>query len=64
MVSEVPKNQVPEGVKADDMLQAMTPGGPINVRVIEVKDDVVILDANHPLSGKKLIFDLEVVSIG
>jgi FKBP-type peptidyl-prolyl cis-trans isomerase SlpA len=63
MVSEVPKNQVPEGVKADDMLQAMTPGGPINVRVIEVKDDVVILDANHPLSGKKLIFDLEVVGI-
>jgi FKBP-type peptidyl-prolyl cis-trans isomerase 2 len=34
------------------------------VKVLEVKDDVVILDANHPLSGKKLIFDLEIVSIG
>jgi FKBP-type peptidyl-prolyl cis-trans isomerase 2 len=64
MVNEVPRTQVPEGVQSGDMLQAMTPGGPINVKVVEVKDDVVILDANHPLSGKKLIFDLEVVSIG
>jgi FKBP-type peptidyl-prolyl cis-trans isomerase 2 len=38
--------------------------GPINVRVVEVKDDVVVLDANHPLAGQKLIFDLEVVSVG
>jgi FKBP-type peptidyl-prolyl cis-trans isomerase 2 len=64
MVSEVPLLQVPEGVKVDDMLQAMTPSGPVNVRVLEVKEDVVVLDANHPLSGKKLIFDLEVVSVG
>jgi FKBP-type peptidyl-prolyl cis-trans isomerase SlpA len=64
MVSEVPLSQVPEGVKVDHMLQAMTPSGPVNVRVIEVKEDVVVLDANHPLSGKKLIFDLEVVNVG
>ena len=64
MVSGVPLLQVPEGVKVDDMLQAMTPSGPVNVRVLEVKEDVVVLDANHPLSGKKLIFDLEVVSVG
>jgi peptidylprolyl isomerase len=42
----------------------MTPQGPVNVKVIEVKDEVVILDANHPLSGKKLIFDLEIMNIG
>jgi FKBP-type peptidyl-prolyl cis-trans isomerase 2 len=64
MVNEVPRTQVPEGVKAGEMLQAMTPQGPVNVKVIEVKDEVVILDANHPLSGKKLIFDLEIMSIG
>ena len=64
MVNEVPRTQVPEGVQAGEMLQAMTPQGPVNVKVLEVKDDVVILDANHPLSGKKLIFDLEIVSIG
>jgi FKBP-type peptidyl-prolyl cis-trans isomerase 2 len=37
--------------------------GPINVRVVDVKEDVVVLDANHPLAGQKLIFDLEVVSV-
>jgi FKBP-type peptidyl-prolyl cis-trans isomerase 2 len=30
---------------------------------MEVKDEVVVIDANHPLAGKKLIFDLEVVGI-
>ena len=53
MVNEVPRTQVPEGVQAGEMLQAMTPQGPVNVKVLEVKDDVVILDANNPLSGKK-----------
>lgn len=64
MVTEVMKAQVPEGVKVDDMLQAMTPAGPINVRVTSINEDTVTLDGNHPLSGKKLIFDLEVVSVG
>jgi FKBP-type peptidyl-prolyl cis-trans isomerase SlpA len=46
------------------MLQTMTPQGPMNVIVKEVKEDVVVIDGNHPLAGKDLIFDLEVVSIG
>jgi FKBP-type peptidyl-prolyl cis-trans isomerase 2 len=45
------------------MLQTMTPQGPMNVLVKEVKDDVVIIDANHPLAGKDLIFDLELISV-
>jgi FKBP-type peptidyl-prolyl cis-trans isomerase 2 len=31
--------------------------------VKEVKDDVVVLDANHPLAGETLIFELEVLDI-
>ena len=63
MVNEVAKSQVPEGVSVGDMLQAMSPAGPINVKVLEINEDVVVLDANHPLAGQKLIFDLELISI-
>jgi FKBP-type peptidyl-prolyl cis-trans isomerase SlpA len=37
--------------------------GVVNFVVKEVKEEVVILDANHPLAGEKLIFDLEVLEI-
>jgi FKBP-type peptidyl-prolyl cis-trans isomerase SlpA len=63
MVQEVPKEQMPGEVEIGMGLQAETQMGPINFVVKEIKDEVVILDANHPLEGKKLIFDLEVVDI-
>lgn len=63
MIQEVPKEQVPEGVMVGNMLQANTPMGPINFRVMEVNEESVKLDGNHPLAGKKLIFDLEVLEV-
>ena len=36
---------------------------PEQAAVREVKEDSVLLDMNHPLAGKKLIFDLEVISV-
>jgi len=63
MVTDIPKTQVPEGVQAGETLQGMSPQGPVMVRILEVNEDTVKIDANHPLAGQKLIFDLEVVSI-
>jgi len=63
LVSDVPKTNIPEGVKVGDVLQAMSQNGPVIVKVIEIKENDVVLDANHPLAGKKLIFDLEVVEV-
>ena len=63
MVQEVDLTQVPDGVKEGDMLQGQNQYGPIQVTVKEVKESTVVLDMNHPLAGKKLIFDLEVVSV-
>ena len=63
LIVEIPKDRVPEDVTEGQMLQTMTPQGPMNVIVKEVKEDVVIIDGNHPLAGKDLIFDLELVSI-
>jgi FKBP-type peptidyl-prolyl cis-trans isomerase SlpA len=37
--------------------------GPIKFIVKEIKDETVVLDGNHPLAGKNLIFDLEVVDV-
>ena len=63
MVTEVPKTNVPEGIKEGEMLQGEGPMGAVNVKVVEVNEETVVLDANHPLAGKKLTFELEVVSI-
>jgi len=63
MIVEVPREQIPEGVSVGDMLQAEGPMGPVNVKVAEIKEETIIVDANHPLAGQKLIFDLELVSI-
>lgn len=63
LILEVAKNQVPENVEVGMMLQTFGPMGPSIVKVLEIKDEVVLIDANHPLAGKKLIFELEVVGV-
>jgi FKBP-type peptidyl-prolyl cis-trans isomerase 2 len=62
-INEVPKTNVPEGIQVGESLQGMGPQGPVNVQVVAVSEETVTLDANHPLAGKKLIFDLEVIEI-
>lgn len=63
MVSEVSLENLPNDVKVGDKLQGMTDRGPVMVVVTEVNEKSAKVDANHPLAGKKLIFDLELVSI-
>ena len=63
MIGEIEIDKVPEGVKIGDVLQGMGPQGPIMVKVVEVNETHVKLDSNHPLAGKKLIFDLVVLEV-
>ena len=63
MTQEIEKSFVPEGVQAGQQLVSEGPKGQMIVTVAEVKEETVVLDANHPLAGKDLIFDLEVVEI-
>ncbi len=60
---EVPKTQFPADLKleAGMTLQAQTEQGPIPVVVSEIKDEAVIVDLNHPLAGKELTFEYEVL---
>ncbi|HET8653920.1 MAG TPA: peptidylprolyl isomerase [Longimicrobiaceae bacterium] len=60
--SEFPPQITPEvGMR----LQMQQPGGPpMPVTITDVSDESVSLDANHPLAGQALNFDLELVGIG
>jgi FKBP-type peptidyl-prolyl cis-trans isomerase 2 len=63
---EVPKKQLPAGItpKAGMTLYAQAKDGkPIPVKIKEVRKDSVVIDFNHPLAGKTLHFDVEVVDI-
>jgi FKBP-type peptidyl-prolyl cis-trans isomerase SlyD len=44
-------------------LRVQTPEGAMIVRICEVRDDAVLLDANHPLAGQRLSFDVEVLDV-
>ena len=65
-IIEFPKENVP----TDMVLEPGMPltlsnqaGQPVPVIVVEVKEDIIILDANHFLAGQELIFDIELVEI-
>ncbi|MET0391637.1 MAG: peptidylprolyl isomerase [Chitinophagaceae bacterium] len=65
-VIEMPKDRFPGDMKVEVGMPLMMHNGSgqnFQVVVAEIKDDVVLLDANHPLAGKDLVFDLELVEI-
>ena len=66
MLIEYPKDQFPSDLKVEvdmPLMMSSASGEQFQVRVDEIKDDVIILDANHPLAGEDLIFDIELVEI-
>lgn len=63
----IPRDGIPEDIPLEigTQLQMQTPDGQaMPVTVVEVDEATVTLDANHPLAGKDLQFDIELVSIG
>ena len=66
MLVEFPLEQFPDDMKPEEGMQLnMTNGSGqvIPVIITEVKEESVILDANHPLAGEALVFDIELVGI-
>ena len=65
-IIEFPKENVPADMKLEPGM-ALTlsnqQGQPVPVVVVDVKEDVVVLDANHFLAGQELVFDIELVEI-
>jgi FKBP-type peptidyl-prolyl cis-trans isomerase SlyD len=62
---EFPKDKIPsEGLKVGAVLMARGPQGQqVPVRVHEIKEKTVVLDLNHPMAGKTLVFDIKVLDV-
>lgn len=63
---EFPKANIPKDMKLEKGMQLQLRnenGQPFPVTVKEIKDDVIVLDANHELAGKELVFDIELMEI-
>ncbi|QTN39349.1 peptidylprolyl isomerase [Cryomorphaceae bacterium] len=66
MIQEVPKDQLPEEIKPEVgmTLFSRTPDGrEMPLIVSEVLETSIMVDANHPLAGKDLTFEIELVEI-
>lgn len=66
MVISISREQVPSEIdpQVGQRLQMSTPDGrQVPVVIAEVADESVKIDANHPLAGKDLTFELELVEI-
>ena len=66
MIIEMPKERFPSDMQIEIGMPLMMSDGQgqnLQVAVTEIQELTVTLDANHPLAGKDLIFDLELVEI-
>ena len=65
-IIEFPKENIPADMKLEigqQLTLSNEQGQPFPVVVKQIQDDIVLLDANHFLAGKELVFDIELVEI-
>jgi FKBP-type peptidyl-prolyl cis-trans isomerase SlyD len=62
---EVPRDRIPaDAQQVGARLQGRDPNGQVvHARVAQVKDESLVLDFNHPLAGKTLVFAVKVVAV-
>lgn len=66
LVQEIPRDSLPDdlSIERGQQLVVDQPGiEPVIVSVTDVSESTVTLDANHPLAGEDLVFDLELVDV-
>jgi len=65
-VRQFPRSGIPEHIQLEVGLQLQaqdSSGRPLMLTVVELDEETVTLDANHPLAGKDLVFELELVEV-
>lgn len=66
MIIRIERDKVPADIQPEVgmQLQIQQPNGqPLPVMITDVSDSHIVLDANHPLAGKDLTFEIELVSV-
>jgi FKBP-type peptidyl-prolyl cis-trans isomerase SlpA len=66
LIQEVPKDNLPPDITPEvgmGLVSKTPEGQEMRLTVQEVKDESIVVDANHPLAGKDLVFDIEVLEI-
>ena len=63
LVVKVERSKIPDEADVGDALSDGSGQGPVWF-VREMADDHCVLDANHPLAGETLVFDVKVVEVG
>lgn len=67
MMIEYPITEFPSDMKPEvgmELQMGDNAGNIFPVVITQVSEESVVLDANHPLAGKDLVFEIELVSIG
>ena len=59
----IARNQLPEEVNVGDQLRAVQGEQETAVWIRELNDETALIDANHPLAGRALTFEVELVSV-
>jgi len=64
-VFEAPREHFPPDMKLEigARVYADGPNGPITLTVVKLTETGAVLDANHPLAGKTLHFDVEITTV-
>jgi FKBP-type peptidyl-prolyl cis-trans isomerase SlyD len=62
-VKEISKENMPGDVEVNQVLVARAEDSEVRVLVKEVRDDVVVIDGNHPLAGIDLVYDVDIVEV-
>jgi peptidylprolyl isomerase len=66
LLYEIPVSSIPAELNPHEgqrLVSNLEDGRQIPVTVKSVKEDIITLDANHPLAGKNLTFDIKIVEI-
>ncbi len=66
MILEVPKKDVPEDITPEvgqRLAVQQQDGQSIPVTISKVSEETITLDANHPLAGKDLVFEIELLEV-